>query len=192
MAKHYPEQVRSYFEFQFFTGLRPEEAIALRWGDVDWSHRTVRVERAKTFKGTVKAIKTHSARDVELNSRALAALKRMQPLTKMKREDVFENPVTDEPWHDDRSQRDHYWKPSLTRAKVRYRTAYNTRHTYATMCLMSDCNPAWVSRQLGHKNAKMLFTVYAKWIDKADNSRQIKKLEDALSPPIRPAEKLSD
>ena len=33
---------------------------------------------------------------------------------------------------------------------------------------------------MGHKNAKMFFTVYAKWIDGADRGREKEKLEAAL------------
>jgi integrase len=57
---------------------------------------------------------------------------------------------------------------------------YQTRHTYATLALMSGVNPAYISRQLGHKNAKMLFEVYAKWIDQADRGREKAKIEAAL------------
>ena len=57
MRKHYDEQVWNYFEFAFFTGLRPEEQIALRWSDLDTRLNTIRIQRAKTFKGSVKAPK---------------------------------------------------------------------------------------------------------------------------------------
>lgn len=30
-------------------------------------------------------------------------------------------------------------------------------------------NPGYLSRQMGHKNAQMLFRVYAKWIDGESN-----------------------
>jgi len=33
---------------------------------------------------------------------------------------------------------------------IRYRPAYNTRHTYATVCLMNGLNPVYVASQLGH------------------------------------------
>ena len=63
---------------------------------------------------------------------------------------------------------------------IRYRSPYQTRHTYATIALMNGVNPAYISRQLGHKNAKMLFEVYAKWIDRADRGREKAKIEAAL------------
>jgi integrase len=33
---------------------------------------------------------------------------------------------------------------------------------------------------MGHKNAKMLFTVYSKWIDGADRGQELAKLELVL------------
>jgi len=179
LKKHYSPQVWAYFEFAFMTGLRPEEAIALRWSDIDWNNGTARVERARTAEG-VKAMKTYQSRDVDLVERAIAALKVQKEHTFLKDGEIFANPVTGKPWHDERSQRDHYWKPSLRRCGIRARRAYQTRHTYATNALAGGVNPTYVSRQMGHKNAKMLFTIYAKWIDGADRGREKAKLEAML------------
>lgn len=181
MRERYDQRVHAYFEFAFLTGMRPEELIALQWGDVDWNHKTVRVERARTA-GEEKELKTYNARDVDLVTRAVAALQVMKPWTFMGGQDaaIFQNPVTNRPWHDERSQRDHYWMPSLRRLGIRRRRAYQTRHTYAANALAAGVNPAYIARQMGHKNAKMLFSVYAKWIDGADRGREKAKLEAAL------------
>jgi len=176
---HYPETVYNYFEFAFQTGMRPEEIIALRWGDVDWNSKTVRVERAKTFKGTVKAVKTGEERDVDLSPRALTALIRMKKHTFMLRAEVFQNPVTGRPWHDERSQREHYWNPALLRCGIRRRRAYATRHTYATRMVMGGAKPAYVANQLGH-SLQVLYTTYARWIDGADKGGEASKLASIL------------
>ena len=39
--------------------------------------------------------------------------------------------------------------------------------------------PAYIARQMGHKNAQMLFKVYAKWIDGADQGREAAVLSAA-------------
>ena len=88
--------------------------------------------------------------------------------------------MTGRPWHDERSQRDTFWRPALRVCGIRWRRAYQTRHTYATNALAAGVNPTYIARQMGHKNAKMLFTVYAKWIDGADRGREKAKLEAAL------------
>ena len=181
MKKHCDPRMWAYFEVAFFTGMRPEELIALKWGDVDWKGQTIRVERARTA-GEVKPLKTYNARDVDLVSRALAAIQSMKPWTFMGGPDaeIFQNIETSKPLHDERSQRDHFWTPTLRKLGIRHRRAYQTRHTYATNSLAAGINPTYIARQMGHKNAKMLFTVYAKWIDGADRGREKAKMEQML------------
>lgn len=188
MKEHYDVRAWAYFEFAFLTGMRPEEIIELRWGDVDFRSQTIKVARARTS-GEIKATKTYSIRDVDLVKRAIAALETMKPWTFVggtTKEDqrygrnIFQNPVTGQPWHDERSQRDTFWRPTLARLGLRWRRAYQTRHTFATVALAAGVNPSYVSRQMGHANPKMLFTVYSKWIDGADRGREKQKREDML------------
>lgn len=178
MRKHYPTQVVAYFLWQFYTGMRPEETIALRWSDVDFVHQTVRVQRVRTFKGSERdGTKTNTVRDVDLMPQALEALSLMRPITSMLRADrgkkedtsadIFQNPLTGRAWHDERSQRDTYWRPSLKRAGVRWRPAYATRHTFATAALMAGVPPAYIASLLGH-SVKMLLDRYARWIPGGD------------------------
>ncbi|WP_407928254.1 site-specific integrase [Collimonas silvisoli] len=154
MIERFHRQMAHYFIFAFPTGMRPEEIIALRWDDIDWTNRTIRVSRAKTFKGQFKDLKTSEVRDVDLVDRAISTLEAQKRFTYMKRAEIFENPVTGRPWHDERSQRDHYWKPCLKKLGIRARRAYQARHTYATTALMAGVNPAYIARQLGHANEK--------------------------------------
>lgn len=188
MRKHYDARVVAYFQFAFATGLRPEELIELRWSDIDWNHRTALIQRARTA-GEVKPVKTYQVRNIDLSAEALASLAAMKPHTFMKgpEAEVFLNPVTGRPWHDERSQRDHYWTPTLRRLGIRHRRAYQTRHTYATIALMGGVNPVYVSRQMGHRTAQMLFRVYSKWIDGADQNRERDKLEAAQGGAASPA-----
>lgn len=185
MLARYDQRVHAYFTFEFFSGVRPEEAIALQWGSVAWVDAIARIERVRTFRGTERdGSKTHTVRDVDLVSRAMEALQTMKAYTYMKgKEDacVFENPVTGRPWHDERSQRDHYWTPTLKRLGIRHRPAYNTRHTYATTALMAGVNPAYIARQLGHANTKMLFETYSRWIDGADKGAERRAMEAAMN-----------
>lgn len=188
MRQNFDIRVWAYFEMAFTTGMRPEELIELRWGDVDWSTGTIRVQRARTS-GEVKPLKTYNVRDVDLMARAVAALETMKPWTMLGSNDktdqelgrrIFESPVTGRAWHDERSQRDTFWRPALRACGIRWRRAYQTRHTYATNALAAGANPAYIARQMGHKNAKMLFSVYAKWIDGADRGREKAKIEAML------------
>jgi integrase len=58
---------------------------------------------------------------------------------------------------------------------IRYRPPYNCRHTYATICLMSGMNSAFISQQLGH-NAQVLLSTYARWINSSSDWSELEKL----------------
>jgi integrase len=162
--------------------MRPEETIALRWSDIDWNRQVARVRRVRTFKGAERdGSKTHAERDVDLVPQALEALLILKPYTyplKIDRgtdadttADIFQNPVTRRAWHDERSQRDHYWRPSLKRLGIRWRKPYNTRHTFATAALMAAVPPAYIAAQLGH-SIKTLLEKYARWIPGNDQGKR--------------------
>lgn len=176
----YDAQIENLFEFSFFTGMRPSEVIALRWGDIDQVRGLARVKRARTF-GEEHETKTYKVRDVELNIRAKAALARQKPLTFFKNGYVFENPMTRKPYSEERPLRRAYWNPTIKALEMRERNFYQTRHTYATLNLMAGANPMWVAKQLGHANMHMILTVYAKWIDGADRSNERGKIDSMFA-----------
>ena len=98
------DRVAAYFEFAFYTGLRPEEMIALHWADTDFKHKSCRISRVKTFRGQEReGSKTNSERGVHLVAAAIEALAAVKPYTYMKSEYVFEHPQLGTPWHDERS-----------------------------------------------------------------------------------------
>ena len=86
------------------------------------------------------------------------------------------------PWHDERSQRDTYWKPTLEALGIRYRKPYKTRHTFACCCLMGGANPAYMAEQLGH-DQKEFFDTYARWIGGKQNREQVAIINRAIAAP---------
>ncbi len=68
------------------------------------------------------------------------------------------------------------------RATGRYRTPYHTRYTFITWTIMNGAAVEWVARQVGHKNARMIYDVYFEWIERAIKAadREVAKLEAAL------------
>jgi len=175
MRAHVHPAARNYFETAFFSGMRPEELIALQWRDVDFDLGTVSVVRSRSA-GAMKSTKTNRARTLDLNGRLRGALLRQLELSK-DMVFVFFNPVTGKPWNSEKSQREEYWKPALAACKIRPRFAYQTRHTFASVSLMAGANPLWLAKQMGHSSTKMLFEVYAKWIDVPGRATEPLKIE---------------
>lgn len=177
LAQRHDERVWCWFAFAFFTGVRPSEQVAVRWSDVDWRSRTIRIQRA-LVRSEIKGTKTNSIRDVDLSDRAMGVLQRMKAHSFMRGADspIFINPITNEPWADEKRQREVFFMPTLRAIGIRARPPYQTRHTFATIGLMGGVNPAYIARQLGHTSTAMLFKHYAKWIDGADKGRESAKM----------------
>ncbi|WPP46634.1 tyrosine-type recombinase/integrase [Pseudomonas sp. AN-1] len=86
------------------------------------------------------------------------------------------------------STTDRYFKQALAKLGIRDRPQYNARHTYATMCLMSGMNPAFIASQLGH-SVQMLLSTYARWIDSTTDWHELDKLD---TEPAKPTDKAPD
>lgn len=180
MAKRYPEGVYNMVEAWFFSGWRTSEVFGLRWPSVDLRGKYVTVSEAMV-RGEAKAsTKTAVARNVMLNSRALAAFKRQAKHTRMQDGYVWLDPRYGTPWTEERAFRRSYWTPTLKRLGIRYRRPYNMRHTYATMMLMAGMTPAFCARQLGH-SVEMFLRTYAKWLDGDQNDLEMARLETSIS-----------
>jgi integrase len=156
---------RRFFTVAFFTGLRPSEQIAAEWGAVDWvaTPPLVGVINALTARGGLGRTKTQaSKRYVEMLPIVQHALKEQRTASQLRSAYVFPS-RTGGPL-DITNLRERVWKPALRRAGLRYRTMYQTRHTFATLALQSGEQIGWVSKQLGHTSDEMVIRHYAKFI----------------------------
>ncbi|WP_047528574.1 tyrosine-type recombinase/integrase [Pseudomonas sp. 11/12A] len=184
---HWPSTIyAAFFEFAFFTGMRPQEIIALRWDAVDKVKRQVHVCRA-IAQGVIKErTKTKKNRYVLLNDRALHALEFAEKYAERRK--AGSGSIKDFPYvfppskisqHIKQTSDLHkQWGPALERLKVRYRPPYNCRHTYATICIMSGMNPAFIAQQLGH-SVQMLLSTYARWLNSSGDWGEMEKLLNA-------------
>lgn len=180
MYQHYPEQVGNYYQFMFFTGVRTSEGVGLEWPQVGLANRTALIDRGFVVDEMTEDTKTGKARLVKLNSLAMEAIEKQKKWTLLQEGGrVFHDPGTGKPWAYEQNARKRYWTPTLKLLGIRYRRPYNVRHTYATIGLMSGANPAFLAKQLGH-SLKVFFEVYADWIEGADNTREMDKIEEKL------------
>lgn len=178
----------AYFEFAFYTGMRPSEIAALRWDAIDKDKRLVDVCRIVADYKIEERTKTKDARLVMLNSRALHAIEQAelvaQQRTRQSRrkhpQSAFVFPPTKNfEFIQQASVTDKHFQAALDELNIRARRQYNCRHTYATMCLMAGMNPAFIANQLGH-SVQMLLSTYARWINSSTDWSELGKLESKL------------
>ncbi|RRV76608.1 tyrosine-type recombinase/integrase [Pseudomonas sp. p99-361] len=180
----YSQIYAAFFEFCFFTGVRPGEAMGLKWEDIDVDQRSATVRRIIVNRAPQERTKTKHHRVVLLNERALNAInqaQRMATLRRMASKSAHPtSPFVFQPskgglWINEPSVTIRHFKSALKALNIRERRQYDTRHTYATMCLMSGMNPAFIASQLGH-SVEMLLSTYAKWISSSSDWRELEKL----------------
>jgi integrase len=162
------------------TGMRPGEIIALKWKDIDFEKRRIKVERtrlrAKKGEDVVDGLtKTMSSdRIVDMLNTAHEALIEQFKLTSDSKY-VFLN-KSNEPFytHDIVSVN---FRKCLENSGVPARPLYNLRHTFASQMISKGADIVWVSKTLGHKNVSITLTVYTKFIKEDDDIRMNKIAE---------------
>lgn len=163
-------QVRNLFQFAVWTGMRTSELIGLEWGDIDWNKGVARVRRASVRK-QIKEPKTLAGeRDVKLLPGSLEALESQKQFSFLQGGRIFLNPRTGSPWETDGQIRKTAWQPAIRKSGIRERNPYQTRHTFASLCLTVGEDIAWVARQLGHKSIAMTLKRYARYMDGVTDS----------------------
>ncbi len=193
--EHWPSTIyAAFFEFVFFTGMRLSEALALRWDAVSTEKRTAHVCRGIALGEVVERTKTGGDRYVLRNERALHALEFTKKYAERRKKGVGK--ILETPFIFPLSKNSEYvrqtsdlhkqWKPTLEALGVRHRPPYNCRHTYATICIMSGMNSAFISQQLGH-SVQMLLSTYARWINSSSDWSELEKLQ--IGPKLVQAQK---
>ena len=149
---------RNFFTVAFFTGMRFGEMAALKWQNVSFSHKIIKV-RETLVRGEEGRPKTKgSVRDIKMLPPTIEAIKNQRKVTSKDSQYVFLNrynrPVIPS------SMNFHFWKPALKKAGLKPRSLYQTRHTFATLMLDAGELPGWVQKMMGHSSMKMIFEKY--------------------------------
>ena len=158
---------RNLFQFAFASGLRCGELIGLRWQDLDFDEKQIRV-RSTIVADEEKGTKTRkSTRDVDLLPAALAALSAQREISAHKTR-VFCHPVTGLIFRNSDQVRD-LWIRAIEKAQIRYRPPKQTRHTYASIRISEEpnLNLFYLADQLGHEGTDMINRHYGVFIREA-------------------------
>lgn len=184
-------QVRNYYQFMLFTGLRLQEGPVVEWGDIDWNNRTITVSRAVGFANNeeyLKTTKTGEERIVELLPPAWEALQDQRQYSQLAGGLIFRPKNKTRGNRYDWMARTHLrslWTSGLKRAGIRHtnRSPKQTRHTFCSLMIAAGKPLTWVAQQAGHSSLAMLERHYAKAVRLAAGKHQdydfTKALEEA-------------
>ena len=160
---------RTFLSVLLFTGMRPNEVLALAWSAIDFEHRLIRVRRTVHRRFGFGLPKTPgSERDVEMSGSVRTELAAQRARSQLRGELVF--PSETETAIDLANFRRRNWPRILKSAKVRPRVVYQCRHTFARLALEHGDTPQHVAAMLGHTTLEMLFRVYSRWMSRPESS----------------------
>jgi integrase len=159
------------------TGMRQGEIVALRWRDVDWIARRIRVRQSHVRGefGTPKS--KRSSRSVPLADSLAGELERYFKTSNWQDDDdlVFANPVTGSPLG--RSRLIARFKEARDRAKIREVRFHDLRHTFGTMMAQQGVPLRTLQEWMGHRDLSTT-QIYA---DYAPSEHEVEYVDRAFS-----------
>ena len=157
------------------TGVRPGEALALKWEDLNLSERVISVERAVSA-GQVGTTKTGHARRVDMSQELAAALSTLY--VEREKETLRRGWPEIPEWAfinrqgrplDESRLRKRFGR-ILKRAELGGFRVYDLRHTFATLLLAKGVPITYVAAQLGHAKPTTTLQWYAHWLPNNNKS----------------------
>jgi integrase len=158
---------REYWEFflcAFRTGMRMGELLGLKWGDIDWNQKLIKVERSYK-RGRFDKTKTGRVRRVDMSDQLIFSLKLL--LTARKREALklgMGEPVEIIFHRNGKPMEQNYirrvFKRVLKKAGIREMRFHDIRHTFASLLLSQGESPVYVKEQLGHSSIQVTVDIY--------------------------------
>ena len=145
-----------------FTGMRPGEAYALRWQDVDLDAGAAVIQRTWDWRGKLFTSPKTSAgiRTVPLSGWVVEQLTDHHRRTGGGASELLFSTRTGQPLNPSNVRRD-IWSKLVQRARVRNLDLYSLRHTFATLGRTAGESAFNVARTIGHSRSLLVDQVYA-------------------------------
>ncbi|MGB0095899.1 MAG: site-specific integrase [Solirubrobacteraceae bacterium] len=155
-----------------YAGLRPGEALGLRWGDI--RERTILIQRSVSL-GEEADTKTRQHRTVHLLAPLGAVLRSWRMAAGRPDDSELVVPGKDgHPWTQAayQSWRRRTFRRATLAAGLAHARPYDLRHSFASLLLHEGRSVIYVARQLGH-DARLTLTRYGHVIDELEDTPRI-------------------
>jgi integrase len=158
------------------TGLRQGELIALRWQDVAWDDRRVRVVRNHVLGEFDTPKSRRSARSVPLSSRLADDLRAWREASRWSERDalVFGEPASGDVLRRGALMR--RYRRALKTAKIDPHRFHDLRHTFGTAMAAAGVPMRALQEWMGHRD----ITTTQRYADYAPNEREVEMVDRAF------------
>lgn len=161
------------------SGLRQGELIALRWQDIDWTGKRIRVTRNHVL-GQFDTPKTRrSARSVPLSSHLAPELRAWQRATSWRDSEalVFAEPASGDVLRRGALMR--RYRRALGAAKIDPHRFHDLRHTFGTAMAAAGVPMRTLQEWMGHQD----IATTQRYADYAPNEREVEMVDRAFGNP---------
>lgn len=150
-------------------GLRPSEAIGLRWQNIDFDRETITISGSLSRSGQGDRRIQKGRKNGEITVLPLeASLTNLfkDRLTPDSKPDdlIFRTPTGKVISDHNYSQR--IWRAVLEQTGIPYRSPYNLRHSFASHALEQGIDAPTVSYAMGHRDTTMVMKVYGHMVNR--------------------------
>lgn len=183
-----PEPVRTMALVGILAGLRVGEILGLRWQDVCFLSKNIRIEQA-AYRGSIGSPKTKgSKRTLPMPEPLQDALARHHTASAERNGLVF--PTRTGAPHSDSTLLSRYIKPSGRKIGVPDLSWHTFRHTHATLLSHSGASPKEAQAQLGHSHIATTMDIYTHSIP-SQQRKAVEKMAELVTNGDEPGALLS-
>jgi integrase len=166
---HYADFVK----FLIATGVRPSEAIGLRWKHIDFSRNEIQIyeslsrgDDGSTSQRLRKGTKTNNLRVLPLLGKLKAVLEQRFEAVADQRPDSLVFTTLTGKVIDDTNFRDRAWKTVLAECGIEYRKPYNLRHSLLSHMIEDGVPLTGVAYIAGHSDTTMVQRTYGHMVNR--------------------------
>jgi integrase len=161
--------------------MRPSEALALRWGDIDLNRQQISISKSRVLDEDAATKNAASEREIRVRAEIIKELARIKPLRVTEDTHVFVNengkPLNFYTWRGKKTGKviksgertpHGVWYRALRATGMRPRGPYTMRHTFISIALSNGANPKWIAEYAG-TSIVMIGKRYGKFVGNHDD-----------------------